>query len=161
MGTTGQPVEIKPGDFHVYEAYCDVCKQNGIHTVCGRWVPATRGPATSEQIIAAVGHVPQYCDEHVPPPPPPAPPPVPEYITPAQLRIAVRRVLGIDRGTLEGTVAAIIAGISDPAARGDAQDKWDLATVIERSHPLIDVVRQAFGKTHAEVDDMFRVGATL
>jgi len=97
----------------------------------------------------------------VPPPPPPAPPPVPEYITPAQLRIAARRVLGIDRGTLEGTVAAIIAGISDPAARDDAQDKWDLATVIERSHPLVDVVRQVFSKTHAEVDDMFRVGATL
>lgn len=161
MGTTGEPAEIRTGNVHVYEAYCDVCKQAGIHTVCGTWSPVNPGPATPEQIQDAVGHVPQYCDDHAPPPSPPPPPPVPEYITPAQLRIAARRVLGIDRATLEGTVAAIIAGISDPSARADAQDKWDLATVIERSHPLIDVVRQAFGKTHDDVDEMFRVGAGL
>lgn len=144
---------VRPG---VYQGVCDVCG-----AVCVEWSTDPQGPAPdAEMVYDRVGRSPQRCQDH-PLDPEPPPEPVPAFITPAQLRIAARRVLGIDRATLEGTVASIIAGIEDPAARADAQDKWDLATVIERGHPLIGVVQKAFGKTDAEVDEMFRVGASL
>lgn len=145
---------VRPG---VYQGVCDVC---GV--VCVEWATDPEGPVPdTETVYDRVGRSPQRCEDHPLDPEPPPPEPVPAFITPAQLRIAARRVLGIDRATLEGTVAAIIAGIQDEATRDDARDKWDLATVIERNHPLIAVVAQAFGKTNAEVDQMFRVGATL
>ena len=160
MACTFEPARLLADGRPVYEATCEVCG-----AVCNTWTNATADIPSREEIVASLTEngiargdaVVCYCGDHKDQ----DPATVPIFITPAQLRIAARRVLGIDRATLEGTVAAIIAGIEDQAARADARDKWDLATVIERNHPLIDVVRQAFGKTEAEVDQMFRAGATL
>lgn len=157
MGTTGQPVEIKSGNIHVYEAYCDVC-----HKTCALWSPRDPGPATPEKVQEMVGFTPQYCDDHAPPPTPPEPEPeVFPTLTPAQLRIAARRILGVEREVLEATVEAIISSIPDPEAEKDARDRWDLATVIERTHPLVGYVAQYLGKQSADVDRMFREGANL
>lgn len=155
-GNNGQPVDVNQYGFPIYAAVCDVCGRECLRAT----YPMMALEAPAEWVDQAVGGSPQRCEDH-PLVPEPVPEPVPQSITPAQLRIAARRVLGIPRATLEATVAAIIAAIEDPQTQDDARDKWDLATVIERNHPLIDVVRQAFGKTDAEVDEMFRVGSTL
>ncbi len=38
---------------------------------------------------------------------------------------------------------------------------WDYSTTVERSHPLVDAVLTALGKTETEIDDMFIAAATL
>jgi hypothetical protein len=38
---------------------------------------------------------------------------------------------------------------------------WDYSTTVERSHPLVNAVLTALGKTAAEIDSMFIAAATL
>jgi len=38
---------------------------------------------------------------------------------------------------------------------------WDYSTTVERSHPLVNAVLAALGKTETEIDDMFIAAATL
>lgn len=90
-------------------------------------------------------------------PPAPAPAPVPAHVGPAHLRIAMRRLHGITAGQ----VYAAISAIPDQAAQDDARDLWDYATEIRRDHPLVASFAAAFALTPAQVDDTFRLAATI
>jgi hypothetical protein len=120
--------------------------------------------ATPEKVHDMVGRSPQFCDKHAPAAESPSPPPeVPQTITPAQLRIAARRLFRITREQLDAAVSDVIAELAkeDVDLAEDARDKWEKAVEIDRNHPLIMVVGEGFGLTSADIDQLFIVGATF
>ena len=95
-------------------------------------------------------------DAHVPPPAP-----VPESITPAQLRVAARRLYGITAEQIDGVADAIIGSIPDDNERNDSRLMWDYAVVIERKNPLLVPAGALLELTDAQLDEVFRVGALI
>lgn len=91
----------------------------------------------------------------------PVPMPVPESITPASLRIALRRLHGITSLQLHDAVEACISKLPSLEEQDDAHDLWQYATKIERSHQLVASVAQQLGLTDAQVDEVFRASATI
>ena len=87
--------------------------------------------------------------------------PVPETVTPAGLRIALRKLHGISKTQLDATVESIFSSIPDPDDQQDARDLWQYANVIERTHPLIAVAGAAFGLTEQQIDDVFVYGSKI
>ena len=57
---------------------------------------------------------------------------------------------------LRAAAEAIVAGGSQ-----GLRDYWDRAVVIHRAHPLVGEAAKALGKSNAEIDDLFRLAATL
>lgn len=47
------------------------------------------------------------------------------------------------------------------ASNVDANDEWLLALELQRNHPLVLQITPALGKTDAQIDDLFILGATL
>lgn len=43
----------------------------------------------------------------------------------------------------------------------DANDEWLLAPDLQRNHPLVIALAPSLGKTEAQIDDLFILGATL
>lgn len=84
------------------------------------------------------------------------PAPVPESASPATIRVALRRRHGITNSQLDATVAAVLAGISDPGARDDAETLWLYSVSIRRDHPLVAAVAQALNLTPSQIDEVFR-----
>jgi hypothetical protein len=78
------------------------------------------------------------------------PPPVPQAIYPLQARKALRAAGLFD------AVQAHVASLS-----AEEQDEWEYALEIRRDHPVIVNGATALGLTKAQVDDLFRLGATL
>jgi MoxR-like ATPase len=84
-------------------------------------------------------------------PDPPAPPaPVPTSVSPLQARRALRQ-----------------AGLSDAVAAwivtqdADTQDAWEYAVEVLRTDPAIQGAAGALGMTDAQIDELFRLAATL
>lgn len=71
-------------------------------------------------------------------------------VSPLQIRRALRQ-----SGLFEAVVA-FIASASD-----DVRDAWEYALQIDRADPLIAGAAQALGVTDEQVDDLFRLAATL
>jgi hypothetical protein len=90
-------------------------------------------------------------------PAPPTPVPVPESASPAYLRVALRRLHGIT----SPMISAKIELIPDPQDRQDADDLWEYATQIRRTHPLVISLAASFALTEAEVDQVFILAAQL
>ena len=140
---------------------CDVC---GL--VCVEWATNPEGPVPdAETVYDRVGRSPQRCEDHPLDPEPPPPEPVPQTLTPAQVRIASMIVLGLPNAqALDDIVEAVIVapetGLS-PTEQEFARIKWQKATVIERSHPLIAAVALYRGVGPEIIDDVFRIGAVL
>jgi hypothetical protein len=111
---------------------------------CYRRLGPLAAPPAPEQIAAAFAA--------------PLPAPVPESVGPAQLRIALLRLHGITDGAI---YAAINAAITDPQAEAEARIFWGTATVMLRSHPLLPALAAAFGLSPAQVDEVFRLAATI
>ena len=82
--------------------------------------------------------------------PPSPPPPVPTAITMRQARLVLLATGMYDM------VSQVVAQL--PRA---AQIEWEFASVVERSNPLIALVQAQAGLTDAQIDDLFRQGATL
>lgn len=76
--------------------------------------------------------------------------PVPEHVSPLQIRKALRQ-----QG-LKSAIDQYVATLSE-----EAQEEWEYATQIERRHPLIVAAATLLNKTEAEVDDLFRLAASL
>lgn len=76
--------------------------------------------------------------------------PVPVEVTQAQAKIALERA---------GLYAAAEAAIN--AAGVEAQIWWNCALTFRRDHPLIGAMAAALGITEEQVDDLFRVAATI
>ena len=75
---------------------------------------------------------------------------VPQIVSPLQMRLALNR-MGL-RTTLDDYIKTLDQ---------DTQDAWEYATEILRSNSIIINVAQALGKTDEEVDDLFRLAASL
>lgn len=86
---------------------------------------------------------------------------VPEAASPATIRVALRRLHGVTNATLDATVAAVIAGLPTNDARDEAETMWVYSVSIRRDHPLVAAVGQALNLTSDQVDDVFRVAATI
>ena len=90
-------------------------------------------------------------------PPLPAPTlPVPESVDNAQARIAL-----IQSGISIATVDAAIAAIPDAVEREIAYTQWEYRATIRRDSELLVSLAGAMGLTSAQVDDLFRLAATL
>jgi hypothetical protein len=76
----------------------------------------------------------------------PEPADIPPVIIPT-LTMRQARLALLDDGLLDEVEAAI----TTPSDR----IWWDYSTTVERSHPLVNAVLTALGKTETEMDDMF------
>lgn len=101
------------------------------------WVPAQG---------AAIGDL--YVDGAFTTPTTPAP--VPEAVTPVQFRRALRRA------GLYDSVTAYVA-----TQDADTQDAWEYAVSIPRDDALVARAAAELGQSDGEVDDLFRLAATL
>jgi hypothetical protein len=82
--------------------------------------------------------------------PPVIPSPVPQSVTPLQARKALRA---------SGLSDAVDAYIATQSAA--IQDEWEYAITVERDNPAIAAAGPALGLTDAQIDDLFRLAATL
>lgn len=76
--------------------------------------------------------------------------PVPIEISPRQ----IRRVLSIYN--LRDTVEAAVA-----SGDQELKDWWEWSTTFLRDHPMIEYMANGLGVTKQQLDDMWRLGATL
>jgi hypothetical protein len=81
---------------------------------------------------------------------PVTPAPVPQSVTPLQARKALRA---------SGLSDAVEAYIATQSAA--LQDEWEYAISVERDNPAIAAAGPALGLTDAQIDDLFRLAATL
>ena len=82
--------------------------------------------------------------------PPSEPAPVPDAVTPVQFRRALRRA------GLYDAVAAYVA-----TQDADTQDAWEYAVSIPRDDAMVARAAAELGQSDGEVDDLFRLAATL
>lgn len=65
------------------------------------------------------------------------------------------------REGLLSTVGGIIAAIPDPTEQAIAENWFDFASTIERSHPMVIQVGALIGKSPDQIDTFFRAAAKL
>lgn len=82
--------------------------------------------------------------------PPPDDPHIPDAVSPLQMRRALRQ---------QGLMDAVTAYVAVQDA--DTQDAWEYAVEIRRDDALIASAADALGKTPAEIDDLFRLAASI
>lgn len=92
---------------------------------------------------------------------PDSPTPIPETASPATIRVALRRLHGVTNAALDATVGAVLSAIPDPGERDDAETLWLYSVSIRRDHPLVAAVGAALNLTADQVDEVFRVAATI
>lgn len=80
----------------------------------------------------------------------PEPPPVPGEVTNFQARAALRRA-----GLLNIVHAAL------QQAGGEAWDAWEYANHLYRNGALVQAFAAQLGFTEAQIDDLFRVAASI
>lgn len=78
------------------------------------------------------------------------PVPVPTSISPLQARKALRQA------GLKAAVDAYVASLSE-----EEQEEWEYAIEVQRTGPTINNGWALLGRSQAELDDLFRLGATL
>jgi hypothetical protein len=77
-------------------------------------------------------------------------PPVPAHVTPRQMRKALR-IIGV-----RSVVDAYVATLTE-----EQQEDWEYATTIDRNNELIAMAGAGLGMTEDQVNDLFRLAATL
>lgn len=82
--------------------------------------------------------------------PPLAPPTVPLAVSPLQARKALRHT------GLKALVEGYVANLPE-----EAREEWEYAPEIRRDHAILNAGWEALGKTQSELDDLFRLAATL
>jgi response regulator RpfG family c-di-GMP phosphodiesterase len=80
----------------------------------------------------------------------PEPPPVPAEVTNFQARAALRRAGHLDR-----------VHTALQAAQGEAWDAWEYANHLYRNGALVQAFASQLGFTEAQIDDLFRVAASI
>lgn len=83
------------------------------------------------------------------------PPPVPDRVTMRQARLAL-----LGAGLLDAVEPAL-ASIPDPVQRQGAEITWEYSTEVQRNNALIGALASGLGLSSADVDNLFRVAATL
>jgi len=74
----------------------------------------------------------------------------PTSVTPTQMRLALNRT------GMRDAIEAYVATLSR-----DEQDRWDYGLTVERNNPVIEAGRQALNMSAQQVDDLFRLAASL
>lgn len=124
------------------------------HTDCivriedGAFIPADPANADYAAYLAwvAEGNSPQPAD--------PVVPSIPEVVTMRQARLAL-----LQAGLLAQVNTAVA---SMPGAAGDtARIEWEFSSTVERNRPLVQSLIGALGLTESQLDDLFRLAATL
>lgn len=84
----------------------------------------------------------------------PAPLPVPAVVTMRQARLALLQF---------GLLAQVNTAVANmPGTQGDAaRIEWEFSSTVERNRPLVQALGAALGMTDAQLDDLFRLAATL
>ena len=112
-------------------------------------------------------------EAYTPPPPPPYVEPVPPEVGPYQIREAMLDLGWFVPTNITTAFAELntwILGLIDAAippsggtlaTNARAKRAWMSATVMRREHPLMNLVRQAAGKTNNQMDTLFRTAATF
>jgi len=77
---------------------------------------------------------------------------IPSVVSPYQARVAL-----LNAGLLDA-VETLMANPGTPAA---ARIAWEYATVIQRHSPFINTLGPALGLSETQIDDLFRVAATI
>lgn len=75
---------------------------------------------------------------------------VPAAVTPLQARKALRRA---------GLLVTVTSAVQ--AAGEEAQEEWDYAVEVRRDNARLVAIAAAAGMTEADIDDLFRLAATL
>jgi len=88
--------------------------------------------------------------------PPEQPGPVPEAVDNAQAREALIR-----SGIYIATVDAAIQAIPDAVEREIAHTQWEYRATVRRDSELLVSLATAIGLSSDEIDDLFRLAATL
>lgn len=79
---------------------------------------------------------------------------VPQKVTMRQARLALLQ------GGYLTTINAAIAAM--PGAAGDAaRIEWEFSSTVERNRPLVAAMASALNLTSAQIDDLFKLAATL
>lgn len=81
---------------------------------------------------------------------------VPLEVTNAQAREALIR-----SGIAIASVDSALSSIQDPVQRDIAVTQWEYRSTIRRDAELVASMSQAMGLTTEQVDDLFRLAATL
>lgn len=76
--------------------------------------------------------------------------PVPASVTPLQIRKALRHA------GLKEAVDAMIANVPE-----EISEEWEYATTIDRHNPTLLAAAQGLGMSEEQVDDLFRLAATM
>jgi hypothetical protein len=87
--------------------------------------------------------------------------PVPDAASPATIRIALRRRHGVPNSQLDFVVDSVIDSIPDLDEREDARTLWTYSVSIRRDHPLVAAVAASLSLTSADIDEVFRLAATI
>lgn len=79
---------------------------------------------------------------------------VPAIVTMRQARLALLQ---------SGMLTQVNDAVSNmPGAQGDAaRIEWEFSSTVERNRPLVQALGAALGLTDAQLDDLFRLAATL
>ncbi len=80
-----------------------------------------------------------------------APPPVPAFVTPLQMRKAIRAA------GLKPTVDAFIASLEDD----EITEAWEYATQINRNDPFIAMALTGLGWSDEQADELFIMAASI
>ena len=90
--------------------------------------------------------------DYVAPPLPPTP--VPEAVTMRQARLAL-----LGAGKLSSVDAAINA--QDEPLKSKARIEWEYSNEVQRHNGIVSMMGPALGLTEDDIDNLFRVAATL
>lgn len=114
----------------------------------GAFIPSDPANADYAAYLAwiAEGNMPQPAD--------PVVPAIPEVVTMRQARLALLQV---------GLLAQVNTAVANmPGAAGDAaRIEWEFSSTVERNRPLVQSLIGALGLTESQLDDLFRLAATL
>ena len=82
--------------------------------------------------------------------------PVPTEVSMAQAVVALSR-----SGVSEDDIEALLAAMPDSQAKTEARAWWRRSNAVQRNHPVVQLLAPALGLNSAQVDDLFRLAATL